>query len=150
MTFSYHFRQRLTACVAIVAVLLLFVAPIVSKTLLERQTRIDPVASHSPSSAMPMHHHDMPMEMAMPGMMHHNMDDGEFACGYCDLLVHVPLMMWVFIPFIWLMLVISRAPPLPPLVAPGRAASAVPIVRARHRFSFLLNLINRYNACAVP
>ncbi|QFS60499.1 DUF2946 domain-containing protein [Pantoea dispersa] len=118
MTFSYHFRQRLTACVAIVAVLLLFVAPIVSKTLLERQTRIDPVASHSPSSAMPMHHHDMPMEIAMPGTMHHNMDDGEFACGYCDLLVHVPLMMWVFIPFIWLMLVISRAPPLPPLVAP--------------------------------
>ena len=54
----------------------------------------------------------------MPGMMHHNMDDGEFACGYCDLLVHVPMMMWVFIPFIWLMLVISRAPPLPPLVAP--------------------------------
>ena len=110
MTFSATFRQRLTACIAIMAVLLLFVAPVVSKTLLERQ-------NHPPSimADMPVHHAAMP-DMAMPGMEHHRMDEGEFACGYCDLLVHVPLMMWVFIPFIWLMLVISRAPPPPRLI----------------------------------
>ncbi|MDO6408990.1 MAG: DUF2946 domain-containing protein [Pantoea sp.] len=112
MTFSATFRQRLTACIAIVAVLLLFVAPVVSKTLLERENR-----AQSMMADMPMHHAAMP-DMAMPGMDHHRMDEGEFACGYCDLLVHVPLMMWVFIPFIWLMLVISRAPPLPCLITP--------------------------------
>ncbi|WP_416413497.1 DUF2946 domain-containing protein [Pantoea sp. App145] len=112
MMFSSAIRQRLTACIAILAVLLLFVAPVVSKTLLERQNHMQ-----SMMADMPMHHDAMP-DMAMPGMDHHMMDDGEFACGYCDLLVHVPLMMWVFIPFIWLMLVISRAPPLPCVIAP--------------------------------
>ncbi|MEG3131858.1 DUF2946 domain-containing protein [Pantoea cypripedii] len=112
MMFSSAIRQRLTACIAIVAVLLLFVAPVVSKTLLERQNHLQ-----SMMADMPMHHDAMP-DMAMPGMDHHMMDDGEFACGYCDLLVHVPLMMWVFVPFIWLMLVISRAPPIPDVIAP--------------------------------
>ncbi|MBS0881427.1 DUF2946 domain-containing protein [Pantoea sp. JGM49] len=118
MTFSHQLRQRLTACIAILAVLLLFVAPIVSKSLMERQSRMMDMPSHGMTSEMSMHHHEMMMDMAMPGMDHHMMEDGEFACGYCDLLVHVPLMMWVFIPFIWLMMVISRAPPLPPLQAP--------------------------------
>lgn len=112
MTFSLALRQRLTACIAIVAVLLLFVAPVVSKTLLERQNHMQ-----SMMADMPMDHAAMP-DRVMPGMDHHMMDDGEFACGYCDLLVHVPLMMWVFIPFIWLMLVISRAPPLPTIISP--------------------------------
>lgn len=114
MTFSHHLRQRLTACVAILAVLLLFVAPIVSKTLMERQNALQAAPQHA---GMMMHHHEM-MDMSMPGMDHHMMDNGEFACGYCDLLVHVPLLMWVFIPFIWLIMVISRAPPLPHVVAP--------------------------------
>ena len=118
MTFSHQLRQRLTACVAIVAVLLLFVAPIVSKTLMEQQSRMMAMPSHGTMSDMSMQHHEMMMDMAMPGMDHHMMDDGEFACGYCDLLVHVPLMIWVFIPFIWLIMVSSRAPPLPHVVTP--------------------------------
>ena len=118
MTYSHQLRQRLTACVAIVAVLLLFVAPIVSKTLMERQNRMMDMPSHGMMSEMSTHHHEMMMDMAMPGMDHHTMDDGEFACGYCDLLVHVPLMMWVFIPLLWLTMVISRALPLPRRVAP--------------------------------
>jgi hypothetical protein len=118
MTFTYQIRQRLTACVAIVAVLLLFVAPIVSKTLMERQSQMMAMPQHSMMDHS-MSHHDMMMaDMSMPGMSHHMMDDGEFACGYCDLLVHVPLLLWVFIPFIWLIMVISRAPPLPQVAAP--------------------------------
>ena len=115
MMFSHAIRQRLTACVAIVAVLLLFVAPIVSKTLMERQSQMATAPQHSMMSDS---HHAMMMDMSMPGMGHHMMDDGEFACGYCDLLVHVPLMFWVFIPLIWLIKVCSRAPPLPRVVAP--------------------------------
>ncbi len=115
MTFSHSLRQRLTACIAIVAVLLLFVAPIVSKTLMERQSQMANMPQHSMMSES---HHAMMMDMSMPGMSHHMMEDGEFACGYCDLLVHVPLMFWVFIPLIWLVMVISRAPPLPRVTAP--------------------------------
>jgi len=51
------------------------------------------------SAEMPMMDHHSEMSMADHGMM---MGPG-FACGYCDLLVHVPLMLWVFIPFIWWM-----------------------------------------------
>lgn len=118
MTFTYQFRQRLTACIAIVAVLLLFVAPIVSKSLMERQRQIMTMPQHSMMDNSMSHHQMMMADMSMPGMNHHMMDDGEFACGYCDLLVHVPLLLWVFIPFIWLIMVISRAPPLPVVVAP--------------------------------
>ncbi|CBJ81463.1 hypothetical protein XBJ1_2337 [Xenorhabdus bovienii SS-2004] len=38
------------------------------------------------------------------------MDD--IACGYCQLLINLPLLTWVFIPFIWLALTISRTPPV--------------------------------------
>ncbi|WP_343552957.1 DUF2946 domain-containing protein [Pantoea sp.] len=118
MTFTHQFRQSLTACVAIVAVLLLFVAPIVSKSLMERQRQMMTMPQHSMTDNSMSHHQMMMADMSMPGMNHHMMDDGEFACGYCDLLVHVPLLLWVFIPFIWLIMVISRAPPLPVVVAP--------------------------------
>lgn len=132
MTVLPALRQRLTACLAILAVLLLFVAPVVSKSLIEQQRVSQPAPA-----MMEMDHHQM-MEHAMPGMMHHDADDGELACGYCDLLVHVPLMIWVFIPFIWLMLLHSRAPPLPRRPAPViRRRVAIP--RPRGPPSLLLN-----------
>lgn len=103
------------------AVLLLFVAPMVSKTLMERQDQDRMLAMPQPGMVMSgsaaMHHTDMMMDMTMPGMRHHHMDDEEFACGYCALLIHVPLIVWVFIPLIWLVLVIFRTPPLPRLRA---------------------------------
>ncbi|WP_065647498.1 MULTISPECIES: DUF2946 domain-containing protein [Pantoea] len=132
MTVLPALHQRLTACLAILAVLLLFVAPVVSKSLIEQQRVSQPAPA-----MMEMDHHQM-MEHAMPGMMHHDADDGELACGYCDLLVHVPLMIWVFIPFIWLMLLHSRAPPLPWLAAPVvRTLAAIP--RPRGPPCLLLN-----------
>lgn len=97
-------RQRLSACIAILAVLLLFIAPVVSKNLVEHH---DAMVMSGMSADMPMMDHHSDRAMADHSMM---MDDG-VACGYCDLLVHVPLMLWVFIPFIWLMCLISRAPP---------------------------------------
>jgi len=99
-------RHRLTAGIAILAVLLLFVAPMISKNLAEHHATMQRASAMSAEMPM-MHHHSEMMSMADHGMM---MDPG-FACGYCDLLVHVPLMLWVFIPFIWWMSLISRAPP---------------------------------------
>ncbi len=98
-------RQRLTAGIAILAVLLLFVAPMISKNLAEHRAKMQ--GASIMSAEMPMMDHHSEMSMADHGMM---MGPG-FACGYCDLLVHVPLMLWVFIPFIWWMCLISRAPP---------------------------------------
>lgn len=133
MAFFRATQQQFTACIAILAVLLLFVAPIVSKNLAERhQMRmLYPSAEMSMSSdarASTAHGHHAAMQHAdspMP-MDHGAMPDGEFACGYCELLVHVPLMVWIFIPFIWLLMRISRAPP--PLMA------SAPVIRQPYVF----------------
>lgn len=176
-------QQSLTACIAILAVLLLFVAPVVSRSLMSDQMMTGSMrgamAEHLPvkntgdmpaepgTNAMPdmatMHNlHPMP-EMdsasdmaAMPGMAaeadmdampamehramtHHPqpppapaaasgshqmmdggmmMGDGMIACGYCDLLIHVPLIIWLFVPLIWLLMTIRLVPPAAPVVAP--------------------------------
>lgn len=129
--FSHTRTQRLTACIAILAVLLLFVAPVVSKNLMERQT-VSP-ASHMMMSDKMMsddmsevQHHDS--AMMMPG--HTMTADEGFACGYCALLVHVPLMIWSFVPVICLMMVISRAPP-PPRILEPLCRRAIPVFRPR-------------------
>ncbi|EKM0665516.1 DUF2946 domain-containing protein [Cronobacter turicensis] len=83
------FRYR-AALLALFAILLIVVAPLISVSL-----------QKDPMSAMPGMHHEMPMaDMpdTHPGM-HHEMpapqpvsmpvDHGE-ACGYCVLLAHVP------------------------------------------------------------
>lgn len=109
-------QQRLTASIAILAVLLLFVAPMVSKNLAEHHASLQRLSAISVDMPMMDHHGDMPMaghDMMTPG----------FSCGYCDLLIHVPLMLWVFIPFIWWMCLISRAPPPPATAPPQRRRS---------------------------
>ncbi|MFV9688139.1 DUF2946 domain-containing protein [Pantoea sp. KXB45] len=109
-------RQRLTACIAILAVLLLFVAPMISKNLAAHHAMMADMPGMSAMSAeMSMMHHHGEMTSAAPetGVM-------SFACGYCDLLVHVPLLLWIFIPFIWWMCLISRAPPAPSPAVPRR------------------------------
>lgn len=111
MTLSRSITQRLTAAIAIVAVLLLFVAPVISTSLAPQMMM--------PNMAMdqmtPSHHGD---DHAAGMMDHKAMNDAGFACGYCDLLIHVPLLLWLFIPFIWLALLLSRAPPPAPIAAP--------------------------------
>lgn len=111
---GYSLRQRLTAGIAILAVLLLFVAPMISKNLAEHHATVQ--RAFAVNTEMPMMHHHSEMPMADHAMM---MGPG-FACGYCDLLVHVPLMLWVFIPFIWWMCLIGRAPPPSAIHPPQR------------------------------
>lgn len=125
-------RQRLTASIAILAVLLLFVAPMVSKNLAEHHASLQRLSAISGEMPMMTHHGEMPMmdhhsEIPMAG---HEMMAPGFACGYCDLLIHVPLMLWVFIPFIWWMCLISRAPP-PPATAPPRRRRSLRTHRPR-------------------
>jgi len=120
MTFFTPLQQRLSACLAILAVLLLFVAPVVSKDLMARHGSAMPAQmmamSHS-ADAMPMMHH---MDEGMMPSDHMMAGSEGFACGYCELLVHVPLMLWTAIPLIWLMMIIARAPPSPRAIPPLR------------------------------
>lgn len=118
MTFFTPLQQRLSACLAILAVLLLFVAPVVSKDLMARHgdAMAAPVMAMSHSAdAMPMTHH---MDDAMMPSGHMMSGEEGVACGYCELLVHVPLMIWAAIPLLWLMMLIARAPPPTPRADP--------------------------------
>ncbi|WP_245737402.1 DUF2946 domain-containing protein [Xenorhabdus japonica] len=83
-------QRRIPAFIALLAILMLFIAPVVSKTL--------------------EHHREN-------GMNHHGADHihtgliDDIACGYCQLLINLPLLAGDFIPFILLTLIVSRAPP---------------------------------------
>ena len=132
-------QQRFTACIAIMAVLLLFVAPVVSKSLMHHPMMGGMAQS---AAAMP---HDM-HAMAMPAAEHAGypgMDSAEMIfCGYCELLIHVPLLLWTFVPLLWLMARIARLParrasflrPFGALLC-GRARAGHPA----NRFSLLLD-----------
>lgn len=120
-------QRRFPVLLALVAVLMLFIAPEISKSLQRNLSVSGEMTGHdrghpahssyrlspgSEKSATPSGHHadrqdlhHTMMPMAGTGVM----DDS--ACGYCQLLIHLPFLSWVFIPFIWLTLVISRPPP---------------------------------------
>ncbi|MGX8941057.1 DUF2946 family protein [Symbiopectobacterium sp. Eva_TO] len=108
MIVSHATAQKSAACLALLAVLLLFVAPVISKGRVERM----PLPQ---AHEMAMNHHS-----ATPAAHHHAamMQEEGFACGYCELLVHVPFIIGIFIPMVWLMVLLARAPPLPRVLPP--------------------------------
>ncbi len=113
--------------------LMLFIAPVISKSLEHRRVAMGEAGGEHQM----MHSGGMMMEMGsmkMPGASHLMPDPGaslmdDIACGYCQLLLHVPLIVWLFIPFIWLAWRITRAPPpavIAPLLAQHEDAGALP------------------------
>ncbi|MTD27498.1 DUF2946 family protein [Erwinia sorbitola] len=116
-------RSRLAAWLGLLAILLLFIAPVISKSLAQAR-----------GSDSMMMHHGMMMEMSdmpdMPDMSpppgaavpqeHHPMsmmDDN--ACGYCVLLAHLPLDL-LTLPQLWWSLQAAALPDVPlfqPVVA---------------------------------
>ncbi|MFP2513281.1 DUF2946 domain-containing protein [Buttiauxella agrestis] len=112
-------RHKLPSALAILAMLMLFIAPVISKSLEHRRVAMNGehhMMSHSGGMMMEMAGEKMPSPShLMPGIGASLMDD--IACGYCQLLLHIPLIVWLFIPFIWLIWRISRIPP-PPVIAP--------------------------------
>ncbi|MEL4016593.1 DUF2946 domain-containing protein [Dryocola clanedunensis] len=124
--FSFS-RCKWPSALALLAMLMLFIAPVISKSL-EHQ--------RAGTKHQGMEHHmmmEMPlMEMPatshlLPGVGASLMDD--IACGYCQLLLHVPLIVWLFIPLLWQASRVTRAPPLPviaPLLPQHDDAEALP------------------------
>jgi len=105
-------RHRATAAwLGIFALLLLFVAPVISASLAQTHAQ----AMAMPGMMMPMgdevmNHDAMPMgEMPMShpaGMM-----PDQAACGYCVLLAHAPLLEMALPLLAWFTLLAARAPP---------------------------------------
>lgn len=109
MNFSSPHRQRMIACLALVSMLLLFIAPVISKNVREN------TLYEMPNSEA-MHHAHMLADMPIQSVAHHHheMDiDSDTACGYCDLLIHLPLMLWALSPVIWLLRRLGLTPPTP-------------------------------------
>lgn len=127
-------RKKQPAAIAILAILMLFIAPEVSRTLEHwRLAQPHVIATHPaalPSEAM--HSDDMPaMDMSgtahqamtsataehpkamagMPGMMSGGNMLDDIACGYCLVLTHLQLMLWIFTAIVWLTLRSSISPP---------------------------------------
>ncbi|OKP02028.1 DUF2946 domain-containing protein [Xenorhabdus eapokensis] len=108
-------QSRTTAIIAVLAILMLFIAPVVSKTLEHHREGIKSEINHRMSvsdmqSAHTMHHHGA--DHVHIGLM----DD--IACGYCQLLINLPLLAGGFVPFILLLLIVSRTPPASRFVGP--------------------------------
>lgn len=113
------------------AMLMLFIAPVISKSLAHQRVAMSgehAMMAHSAAMMMDMETMTQPLPshfQPAPGAS--LMDD--IACGYCQLLLHVPLIAWLFIPFIWLVSRISRIPVQPivaPLLAEHNDAEALP------------------------
>lgn len=153
-------RSRFPAWLALLAMLLLFIAPVISKSLMAQHGYASPMMAHmsamamdaederhdhgcaaevarqhSPPTASLAHHSSHP-GAAQPGAAPHSasaashsrhyhmsmMDDS--ACGYCVLLIHLPLDS-VRLPQLWTLL--QAAVPVAPLQLQPFVASWIPI-----------------------
>ncbi|WP_071827027.1 DUF2946 domain-containing protein [Serratia liquefaciens] len=118
-------RSHLPACLGIFAILMLFIAPVISRSLEHARVGQSETATMTDCgmdmSAHGHHHSPEPdgtasaqsMTMAMQTGSHNMammMDDS--ACGYCVLLIHVPLLDLASSPLFWSGSLLSRAPPL--------------------------------------
>lgn len=131
-SFSRLSQRRLPALIAIMAIMMLFIAPDVSTFLEQRRSaeQYEISAEHPPSGLNKMAQHGMMDDMPMPAghnhcnttppvtsdnAQHHKRISGtmldHFACGYCQLLVHLPLLLAIFIVIIRLLLLSTITPP---------------------------------------
>ncbi|MGK2888798.1 MAG: DUF2946 family protein [Candidatus Malihini olakiniferum] len=87
---------------ALLAVMLLFVAPVISKGRDDRMPlqQTCEMATNHHSATHAAHDHAAMMQAE------------EFACGYCELLIHAPFIVGIFIPTVWLMVLLTRPHPL--------------------------------------
>lgn len=133
-----HARLRFPAWLGMLAILMLFVAPLVSKTLVaqgvampmmpmmagiemsDRASSIDnPATDDISAMAMPDRASDDGRHSLSSASIHTTMPVGDMmdaACGYCVLLMHLPLMVMLALTVLW-----SRATVVRP--APPRAVA---------------------------
>lgn len=136
---------------ALLSVAMLFIAPVISKSLVHHSDCV----SSAITTAMPEHHgmamsgmhHDMAMPehceqnltMVHPMMAGHAMSPmEEIACGYCHLLIHLPFVQFVLTIMLWLMLLcVHLSLPLQAIFSPIFRAWAPQRARALLLLFFL-------------
>ncbi|WP_036110835.1 DUF2946 domain-containing protein [Mangrovibacter sp. MFB070] len=141
MLHYFHARVgRVGIFLALLAIFMLFVAPVVSKTLV-RQGLMTPEMGDMLMPGMAMMQHEPQMMQHEPAMAHeqageqhgmHHASSGEntayhevvhnstttpqvnwmddAACGYCQLLLHMPLIFWVAALLLWCLITLRRTP----------------------------------------
>ncbi|CAI0814860.1 DUF2946 domain-containing protein [Serratia ficaria] len=107
-------RSLAPAWLGIFAILMLFIAPVVSRSLEHaRVGSAETTVMADCGMEMPMHHQPVPPQ-AHAGAGSHTMammmDDS--ACGYCVLLIHAPLLDLSGAPLFWSGSLTSRPPPI--------------------------------------
>lgn len=88
--------MRFAAWLALIAIAMLFIAPAISKSLMQATacphgaptTLTMPHMAHGETQSTPCHEAASPHNMLMPGTAQSPME--EMACGYCQLLVNLP------------------------------------------------------------
>ncbi|WP_437616407.1 DUF2946 domain-containing protein [Erwinia sp. V71] len=125
-----HAHSHLPAWLGLFAMLLLFIAPVISKSLEHARGSAMPMMMHhggmmmaeepsASASAMPMdemsHHsstmrHHSPAKPVKPATFHSMSMMDDSACGYCVLLIHLPLNL-SHLPELWTLLQ-AAAPPV--------------------------------------
>ncbi|KMK79449.1 hypothetical protein KCQ_18822 [Pectobacterium atrosepticum ICMP 1526] len=116
--------KRVAACLAIFSMMMLFIAPLISRSLV--QLSACQVSAHHMPAASQHHHGVDDHETCHRGSTPHNlmmssiglspMED--IACGYCQLLVHLPFILSVILPLLWLLLSAHRPTYSPNFVCP--------------------------------
>lgn len=111
--------HRTASWLALLAVAMLFIAPVISKSLMHH------TACEHGSTMMTMdmsdmsHHMDMPEPCPHASLPHNMLMSGpgmspgeEIACGYCQLLIHLPFIQFCLIVLLLLLLIAVRKAPV--------------------------------------
>ncbi|MEH0834560.1 DUF2946 domain-containing protein [Pectobacterium cacticida] len=110
-----HERTRtyfIASWLALLAIAMLFVAPVISKAITRQTAACQPssaiVSMHTPDKhhammgALPCEGTFSQVHQMMPGHAMSPME--EIACGYCQLLVHLPFVQLILAVLLWLLL----------------------------------------------
>ncbi len=117
-------QRRIPAFIALMAILMLFIAPVISKALEHHRKN---GMNHCIAMSDMQHndnngHQKIGHQQAVTlthSMNHHGIDHihmgfmDDIACGYCQLLINLPLLAGGFVSFVLLTLMVSRTPPAP-------------------------------------
>ncbi|EMM3404254.1 DUF2946 domain-containing protein [Klebsiella michiganensis] len=117
---------------ALLSVAMLFVAPVISKSLAHHSYCLKSVTTtaihdHQDMAMSGMHHNmAMPEHCEQNVTMVHSMMAGhamspmeEIACGYCQLLIHLPFVQFVLNVLLWMMILCVHIPlPLLAILSP--------------------------------
>ncbi|MBT0721991.1 DUF2946 domain-containing protein [Tatumella sp. TA1] len=110
-------KYRLAAVSAILSILLLFIAPLISLSLYLSHSQSLLTAAETHAQRMnneEMPGMDMPHGMAMQKGDHTMSPESGMLCGYCELLVHFPFFAWIAAAVLWLITALSRFSPYLP------------------------------------